>query len=238
MKILKSLLLLLLITTISCSSEGDRFPIEKPYWTPEDYFLVIPETSIVVEKLVDPNNYLIVLNDTQLGLTHKNKVATAFFTRYKDISDIYYKRDRKDNFVYENEMLAVYGWGLGLQMYYFKLGNDNVIKGSDDPNSNDVQRLVNSNISTLIGNYSYYLDFINDEDSFSKKGLTRFSKIMDLRFSELVETYPKANYFSLKNKLKLLGNKAKNSEVKAVFIKIEKLITEKQKVEKEVEVSL
>jgi len=238
-------LIILVITlfTISCSEQANKFPIEKPYWTPSDYSSVIntikylgepeeepptfndPETRLVIEKLTDENNYLVVVNDDQLGLKHRNEVVSDFFEKYRNMSSIYYVRDRKDDFVYEKEMLAVYGFGLGLQLQYFKIGNEEIAQGSDDPNSDHVRSVIDSNVLSLINNY---IDLMNDEKSFSEEGLETFSKIIDKHFLKLVNTYPNANYYNLKNKLKLIEKKITSNKVKESLQNIQKLIAEKE----------
>ena len=247
MKQVKFLITLtIIIFSISCSDKGNKFPVDKPYWTPSDYNLVIntikylgepeeglptfndPETRLVIKKLTDENNYLIVVNDDQLGLKHKNEVASDFFEKYRNMSSIYYVRDRKDDFVYEKEMLAVYSFGLGLQLQYFKIGNEEIAQSSDDPNSAQVRNVLNSYVLSLINNYNNYIDLMNDEKSFSEEGLEAYSEIIDKHFLKLVNTYPKANYYNLKNKLKLIEKKITSSKVKESLQNIQELITEKE----------
>ena len=247
MKQVKFLITLTIITlSISCSDKGNKFPVDKPYWTPSDYNSVIntikylgepeeepptfsnPETRLVIEKLTDGNNYLVVVNDDQLGLKHKNEVVSDFFEKYRNMNSIYYVRDRKDDFIYEKEMLAVYDFGLGLQLQYFKIGNEEITQSSDDPNSAHVQNVVNSNVLTLINNYNNFIDLLNDEKSFSDEGLQTFSEVFDKHFNTLVNTFPKANYYTLKNKLKLIEKKIVSNRVKESLQGILKLISEKE----------
>src|SRR5689334_2877717 len=86
---------------LSACAKQSKFPIEKRYWTPEDYTNAIaqiqyttpegeqyprfinPETSIIIKKLVDPQNYEVILDDNQLGLNHRNEVAQQFFDEYR-----------------------------------------------------------------------------------------------------------------------------------------------------------
>ena len=48
-------------------------------------------------------------------------------------------------------------------------------ESADDPSSSKVKRNLNSNIKTLIGNYTIYLDEINNEKAFSEKGKSKFA---------------------------------------------------------------
>lgn len=140
MKIIKyAFLAIICLTITNCKTEEHEFPLDKRYWEVQDYDKVNlelrfghnddeklptfdnPEKRIIVEKLTDHQNYNVVLDDKELGLKHRNDVATKFFEQYKDMSQIYTARDRKDNYLYDIEMLAVEHFGLGLQLKYFKL---------------------------------------------------------------------------------------------------------------------
>jgi len=176
-------LAILMMVGISCETEKHKFPLAKRYWTPEDYVSIIrelkygyksdeklprfndPNTRVIVEKLTDQQNYKVVLTDSELGINYKNERATAFFERWRDMNGIYDAVDRKDLYMYEKEMLAVWHFGLQLQLYYFKLGNDLILKEADDPKSKRVQQSVNSNANTLIENFAIYLNEVNRESS-------------------------------------------------------------------------
>jgi len=223
-KILTLAIISLIIT--SCSSEKKKFPLNKKYWDTSDYANVTrtlkygfennaklptfdnPETRIIIEKYTNPQNYLVILDDNELGLKHRNKIGETFFYRWKDMSTVYSKRDRKDNFIYEKEMLAVYHFGLGLQQRYFKLGNDDILQGADKPD--DAKGTINSNIGTLISNYQNYLDLINDENSLSESGKQIYSEGLIKYYTELINLYPKANYSSAKSKKKKKKEKSKS----------------------------
>ncbi len=211
-------LVVVFLNLVNCSSDKHKFPIDKRYWDTQDYADVIrtlsygydsdeklptlndPETRVIVEKLTDTQNYIVVLNDQELGLKYKNEVATKFFTRWKDMQNIYLAIDRKDQYIYDQEMIAVWQFGLDLQLHYFKLGNDQILEGADDPNSTRVKNAINSNINTLINNYIIYLDLINEENALSVEGKNKFSQGIDKHFTALVELYPKANYSALEKK--------------------------------------
>ena len=170
-KIKLILLIVISIILTNCNTDKHKFPIDKRYWTTKDYVSVIyefrygyksdeklptfddPKNRIIVEKLTDQQNFAIILDDNELGIKHRNDVAESFFMRWKDMHNIYQAVDRKDKYIYDKEMLAVWQFGLGLQLKYFKLGNDNVIKNADDPESSYTKNSVNSNVNTLIKNY-------------------------------------------------------------------------------------
>ena len=77
---------------------------------------------------------------------------------------------------------------------YFKLGNDEIKQRSDDPNAINVSQTVNSNVNTLIGNYMFYLNEINNEKSYSNIGLDLIAKGIDQYFTDLVNLYPNSDY--------------------------------------------
>jgi hypothetical protein len=245
-----TLILFIFLIITSCDKKNESFPIDKRYWTVEDYKNVVlelkfgiekdeklpslsdPETKIIVEKLIDSQNYEIVLDDKELGLKHKNEVAQGFFDAWKDMTTIYNETDRKDNYLYEIEMIGVYKFGLGLQLYYFKLGNDEIIESEDDPNSEQVQNIINRNVNTLIGNYTAYLNLINEESSFSENGINSYAQGIDDFFPELINNNPNGDYSEMENKITLLEKKCNSQVIKTSLKNIQELIDSKKSKEK------
>ncbi len=248
------LVLLLAVLFISCDKKNESFPLDKKYWDLEDYKAVVlelrfgykedeklpsfsdPETKPIVDKLTDQQNFEVILDDNALGLKHKNEMAQQFFDVWKDMATIYNATDRTDKYVYEQEMLAVYKFGLGLQLRYFKLGNDEIIASADDPNSEKVKRNVDSNVSTQIRNFSLYLDNVNEENAFSADGLNSLADGIDAFFPKLIETYPNADYSGLAEKIALLVKKTKSERIKTSLENLQKLIDSKNKTQEVVEV--
>ncbi|WP_299215399.1 hypothetical protein [uncultured Dokdonia sp.] len=236
----------LCITLTSCKTEEHEFPLDKRYWDVNDYDNVIlelnygyesdeklptfnnPETRIIVEKLTDQQNFKIVLDDNELGLKHRNDVAEKFFKEWRDMNNIYDAIDRKDQYLYDKEMLAVWHFGLELQRSYFKLGNDQIKESADDPNTAGVKNSINSNVGTLIKNYLIYLDEINNENAFSEDGKIAFAKGIDIYFSKLIELYPDANYNGMKNKAELMLKKSESDKIKTSLNKLIELIKSKE----------
>ncbi|WP_452227666.1 hypothetical protein [Lacinutrix sp. MEBiC02404] len=243
------LLALVFLTLTNCETEKNEYPLDKRYWDITDYKDVIlnlrfgyeddekkptfdnPEQRIIVEKLTDEQNFKIVLKDNELGLKHRNDVATEFFERWKDMHQIYQATDRKDKYVYDIEMLAVWQYGLSLQLDYFKLGNDLIRESADDPNSSRVENNINSNVRTLIGNYTIYLDEINEEKAFSEKGRTKLAEGIDKYFTQLIELYPDANYSGMKKKAELMLKKSESDKIKSSLTKLIELIDSKKNTE-------
>lgn len=247
MKLIKyAFLAIICLTLTNCKTEEHEFPLDKRYWDTGDYDKAVlelrygykddekkptfdnPETRIIVEKLTDHQNYKVVLEDKELGIKHRNDVATAFFNEWKDMNQIYTATDRKDKYLYDKEMLAVWQFGLGLQLGYFKLGNDQILESADDPNSSRVKNQVNSNVSTLIKNYLIYLDEINNEDAFTEEGKTKLAEGIDTYFTELIELYPNANYSGMENKADLMLKKSQSSKIKSSLTKLIELINSKK----------
>lgn len=249
LKIKTLILTILTFTLISCSDENDKFPLDKRYWDTMDYVNVTrelkygyeadehlptfnnPETRAIVEKYTDHQNFNVVLDDKELGTKHRNKVAEDFFNRWKDMTTVYQATNRQDKYLYEQEMLAVEHFGLDLQLKYFKLGNDELMEDSDDPNSSRTRNAVNSNIKTLISNFNQYLDEVNNEDAFSEEGKKLFSKGLSEYFTELIEIYPSANYSVMAKKINLMLKKTNSSDVKNSLNKINDLIKSKESAE-------
>ena len=245
------LIALISLTIISCNTEKHKFPLDKRYWDLNDYDDVVlelnygyeadeklptfddPETRIIVEKLTDQQNFSVVLDDNELGLKHRNDVAEKFFSEWKNMNNIYNALDRKDQYLYDKEMLAVWHFGLGLQLKYFKLGNDQIKENADDPNSSRVKNNINSNVSTLIKNYLIYLDEINNEKAFTEEGKIKLANGIDKYFPALIELYPNANYSGMQNKAELMLKKAESDKIKSSLKKLIELIGSKSKKETE-----
>lgn len=237
-------LIIIIISAVSCNKEND-FPIDKRYWDTLDYADAIrklkfidtsekelpkfdnPDTRIIVEKLTDQENFKVVLDDKELGLKYKNKQSNLFFSRWKDMNSIYALTDRTDKYLYELEMLEVWHFGLALQLRYFKLGNDAISQNSDDPNSMGVKSNIDSNVQTLISNFSIYLDEINNEKSYTIKGESKFADGLTKYFSELISIYPNANYSSWNNKIDLMLVKTQSEEIKKALQELKKDINDK-----------
>ncbi len=229
----------------NCNDNNSKYPIDKRYWDAMDYANVIrelkygyesdeivpsyndPENRIVFEKLVDQQNFKVVLDDEELGKKHRNEISSDFFMRWKDMNTIYRQTDRKDNYVYDRELIEVWHFGLSLQLRYFKLGNDVIAESSDDPNSGQAGRIINSNVRTLLSNFNNYLDEVNNEKAFSKEGKELISKGIDVYFTELVDLYPKANYKGMQRKIELLQKKTKSENIKTSLVKLNELIKSK-----------
>ncbi|PZW42338.1 hypothetical protein LX95_00648 [Mesonia algae] len=247
MKLIKyAFLAIICLSLTNCKTEEHEFPLDKRYWNTADYDKAVlelrfgykddekkptfdnPETRLIVEKLTDHQNYKVVLDDEELGIKHRNEVATSFFNEWKDMNQIYNATDRKDKYLYDKEMLAVFKFGLGLQLKYFKLGNDQIRENADDPNSSRVKNNINSNVGTLISNYLIYLDEINNEDAFTEEGKTKLAEGIDTYFTELIELYPNANYSGMKNKAELMLKKSQSSKIKSSLTKLIELINSKK----------
>ncbi|WP_375587416.1 hypothetical protein [Flagellimonas aurea] len=240
-----TLLILACIGLCNCKKENEhQFPLEKRYWDENDYKEVVfelkyaydedeklpafdnPNTRPIVEKLTDQKNFEVVLEDQELGLKYKNRIAEKFFKEWQEMSDVYSSTDRKDQYPYEKEFLAVWHFGLGLQLKYFKLGNDYIIENADDPNSRNIKNKVESNVKTLIRNYMIYLDLVDNENSFSKEGKEIYARGIDKYFTELHTLYPNSNYSEMKRKSELMLEKSNSAKIQSSLKELLEVITE------------
>ena len=244
MKLIKftPVLLFLSLFLFSCNNLEDTYPINKRYWDTEDYDNVVrklrfgiepdeklpslntPDKKVVFEKLVDDQNYKIVLDDSKLGIKYRSEKATEFFDSWKGMNQIYRATNRKDQYLYDKELLKVWHFGLGLQLRYFKLGNELITENADDPNSIKAKRNRKSNIQSLIGNFNIYLDEINNENAFSEEGKKLLSQGIDIYFSKLINQYPKADYSSMEKKIELMKKKTESDTIKNSLNKISEKI--------------
>ncbi|TRZ43992.1 hypothetical protein [Robertkochia solimangrovi] len=243
-----NLILLLLTCFISthCTTEKHQFPLDKRYWDLVDYEASIlelnygydtdeklpnfndPETRLIVEKLTDHQNFKVVLDDEELGLKHRNEYAQKFFTQWKNMSKIYKDQDRKDQYLYDKEMLAVWHFGLDLQVRYFTLANTEIKESADDPNASKVSYTLNKNLESMINNYLIYMDELNNEKAFSEEGKEILAEGIDTYFTELVEIYPEANFDKMKKKAELMLKKSESDKVKSSLERLIDLIDSKK----------
>jgi hypothetical protein len=249
MKTLKTLFILVCFAAVisGCKNESP-FPVEKRYWTPQDYSDVAftlnykipkghpyprfsdPETALVVQKIVDPENYKVILDDGELGLNYRNDMSQEFFNSYRELHKVYLVMDIQDKYVYPEELIAVEKWGLGLQIKYFKLGNDRIIEQSDSPEAARNSGAIKSNEQSLVKNFILYLDNVSEEKYFSSHAPLLADGITE-HFFQLIETFPNANYNPMLAKAELMVKKTTVPEIKSA---LEKLISRIQSMKKAV----
>jgi hypothetical protein len=207
----------------------DNFPMEKRYWSPDDYDQVIteiryrtpdgdkfptitdPELGSVFKKLIDKENVSVVAEDEALGLKHRAKFTSAMFDEIRDLIQTYSVMDREDKFIYDVELVEVLKFNLFLQLHYFKLGNLEIVQESDDPEAYAVQDVLRSNERTIVSNFNLYLDFVNREKAFSDMAIASFSEGIDVYFKELINVFPKADTRPMKTKATAMAKKAESA---------------------------
>ncbi len=244
------LVLLLAMSFISCKTEKHNFPIEKEYWDVNDYEKVIfdlrftyennetkptfdnPNDRIVLEKLTNSKNYSIFLNDDNLNLNQKKKVASDFISQWKEMNKIYAITDTSDKFLYGKEMLEIWQFGLGLQLAAFNLKFDQILANSKDAQSEEVEDKIQATIAKLMINYDDYLNLAAKENSFYEKEKETYAKGINTYFKELIQVYPDIDYERLLKKATSILEVAKSSTIKTPLKNLIALInTQKDKAE-------
>lgn len=223
---------ILLLFLAACTEKvSDQYPINKRYWDDKDYTAVInrirvtkkdekkpcyadAEKAIVFTKLVDKENVSVVLEDSTLGISHRAGFAENMFNRYREMVELYQDQDREDKYIYPMELVDVQKFGLYVQELYFWMGNEDIKKQSDNPSDPEVQRVLKSNVQTLIGNYCLYLDNTKQEDGLTAEALSSYIEGLNKYFLELVDKYPQADYGVMKSKAEELSKRAKSANLK------------------------
>lgn len=242
------IVLLLAVNFISCKTEKHNFPIEKEYWDVDDYSKVIfdlrftyednetkptfdnPEQRIILEKLTNPENYKVHLNNNDLDLNQKIKIASDFISQWKEMNKIYAITDTNDKFLYGKEMLEIWQFGLGLQLTAFDLEFDRIIANSKDPLSEEVKEKIEPSMKELIRNYADYLNLAAKENSFYEKEKESYAKGLDIYFKQLIQVYPDADYDRLFKKATSILEDTKSSTIKTSLKNLIALInTQKNK---------
>ncbi|MFY7672308.1 hypothetical protein ACOSP6_14580 [Tenacibaculum sp. MEBiC06402] len=229
-------LLLLFITTfsiLSCTTNNHNYPIEKEYWDINDYDKAIldlrfgyqanepkptldnPEKRIIVEKLIDKQNYKIILDDSTINLRERNKFAHDFFDQWREMTSIYNEKGADNKYIYGKELLAVWHFGLEFHMEYFTIGNNAIHTFSANANNEKVINRVNHNMNELVKNFSNYMDLIKEEDAFYENEKEFFIKGIDTYFTKLIMKLPEANYERIEKKATSVLKKIKSKEIRA-----------------------
>jgi hypothetical protein len=239
----------LLFFTCCNSSEGSPdFPMDKKYWTADDYHTVNgtlftlnydkselpnlddPQTAAVFNKLVDTANISVVANDDQLGITYRGEFLKSMFQEYKDLVPKYSSLDKQDHYEYPREYVGILKFGLYLQVPYIQVGNEKILKESTNPDDEETKSVISSNKQVLIKNYNLYLDQINYEDRFNEKSLSEYSQGIEEYFPKLItQILPDGDYSETLELVQNLLKKAKNTAVVQELQKIEALITNQVK---------
>ncbi|SNR16416.1 hypothetical protein [Tenacibaculum jejuense] len=217
---------------ISCSTEKHNFPVNKEYWDVNDYDKVIfdlrytyegnetkptfdnPEQRIVLEKLINPENYKKFLDDAKLDLNQKNQIASEFLSQWKDMNQIYNVTNTNNRYLYGKEMLEIWQFGLGLQLAAFDLKFDQVLANSKNVEDKELDDKIKPSIKKLIINYDDYLNLAAKENSFFEKEKETYARGIDKYFKELIQVYPDADYDRLLKKAMVMLERAESTTIK------------------------
>ncbi|NBW38197.1 MAG: hypothetical protein EBR30_24875 [Cytophagia bacterium] len=215
--------LLAFVSVLLLAACTSRFPVDKPYWTDEDYRAVWlelysmskdeelprfsnPETNEVIRKIITPQNYEVVLEDSELGLNYRNEVSQKFFDHIRSIIDLYGQMDVQDKFVYAEELAELRNFFLGFQIVYFKIGNENIANQSDD------RQTIKRNEQTIINNFNSYLEDLRREKTYGNHAAI-LGKGVSTHFSKLIMTFPTADYSGMLAKAKAIREKVQTPEI-------------------------
>lgn len=242
----KSLQFFLLIPIIlSCKSKYSEIPMEKRFWDPNDYNIVIYsieyltpegesfptlsdlETAPIFRKLVDKENVSIVTGDTSLGLRHRTEFASEMFKEYGKLARVYYRMDRQDKFIYDQELVEILKFGLYVQKIYFNLGNEKIRQEADDPNVSRIKVILDSNEESLTNNYNNYLDLINNETAMGEVALNSFAEGITEYFPLTIKDFPNGDFKTMLKKVNDMLKKVTNEPVKKALSDLKILLEEK-----------
>jgi hypothetical protein len=231
-----------------CSSDPlAEFHMEKRFWTPEDYSAAMsliqfhttpgqkmagyssPDRKAVFAKLMDVNNFKVVLDDTVLGLKHRGEFSVQMFQSYKDMHTMYSVLDNQDKYIYPQELVDITDFGMQLQIYYFKLAIDKLRKDADDPKDPEILNLIRLNSQAIVDNFTMNLEIANKESAFTAEAMSKFASSVDVNFKRLLEVFPSANYSDMLGKSKLMLEKTKTKELKEVLTKLVATLEAKMK---------
>ena len=236
----------IILSNCGGNKETSAYPMQKKYWTPDDYVAVNeeltslkynnkelpnlenPDLAPVFKKIADTTNFSIVANDNQLGLEHRKDFLSKLFEQYRDLVEAYQGTDRSDKYQYPLELVEIEKFGLGLQIYYTETGNEAIINNADDPKEAQVVNIVNQNKNIVIHNYDLYLEIINHEDRFSDQALASYSDGLKTFFPKMInDVAPDGDYSDMLVTIDNMLKKSKNETIIAQLQNIQNLIKSK-----------
>jgi hypothetical protein len=215
----------------------ENYHMEKKYWGIEDYDAAftelrkIPEgqklpnysdaiTAMVFSKIIDINNVSVVVEDTTLGISHRTKFATEMLDYYRTLCDYYGKLDREDKFIYPSEMVDIVIFGVYIQIYDFKLGNENILKESINPNNYETKDVLSTNAQTIVDNMRLSIDYCKKENALTPDACHRLAIGLDKYLPLLFKYFPSASYSELKSQVEMLLSTVKSNEIKQMLLKV------------------
>jgi hypothetical protein len=237
----------LFITTLftfqGCDSEPtDIYHVQKRYWDASDYknalslikyhtsnteklpCYSVPTNTPAFLKLIDVNNFKVIMEDKELGIKHRQEFSIVMFDNYQDMLEVYQLLDNQDKFIYPKELALIMNFGLEFQISYFKLGNEKIKKESDNPNAPEIKNLLQTNEQTLIDNFTIDLSFVKSEKAFSTEALAIYSEGIDKYFKQLITEFPDGDYTEMLSKTNLMQEKAETTIVKKTLTNLVALI--------------
>jgi len=244
-----SVILLFVVLIYSCGSKlPDSYHMEKRYWDVSDYNEAVeyikslpinegrprindPLTAPVFIKLVDAQNVSIILNDSSLGIKHRNEIAVQFFNISLDIIESYKFLDKQDKYIYPLELVKAIEFGLNTQLLYFKVGNQEIIKNAINPEASDVKNILVGNEQTIANNFNNDILFLTKEDALNNAAITEYSEMINICFAKLIKEFPQANYSEMRSSAQTLTQKVKSAELKKALANLVDLIDNNNKKE-------
>jgi hypothetical protein len=231
------------ILTISCGKKEENYPIDKQVWEIDDYknaaqeikygtaedekYPTLAENPEVFKRLTDKNAVDNILNDETLGLSYRQKYSEELFDVWRTLVEAYSAKDRQDKYIYPMELVKVRDWGYHLQIKYFKLGNDGILKDAVDTNDLAVQNVVRSNEQTAVDNFETGISFLTDEDALTTDAVNEYSNVLTENYIVLANTFKTADYTEMISAIDNISKKIKSnnlkqslSEIKAVLVKV------------------
>lgn len=226
------------ILAISCEKKSEAFPVDKQVWEIEDYqaaaqeikygtpedekYPTLIENPEVFTKLTDKSAVDKILDDETLGLSYRQKYSEDLFDVWKTLVEAYSVKDRQDKYVYPTELVKVRDWGYHLQIKYFKLGNDGILKDAVDPNDLAVQNIVKTNEQTAVDNFETGISFLTDEDALTTEAVKEYSAVLEDNYIALANTFKTADYTEMISVIDNISKKIKSDDLKQSLSEIKK----------------
>lgn len=234
--LLKLICLLLLLN--SCKKENQDYPMEKPVWDMTDYenvkteilfgtpegekFPGFSQNTEVFLRLTDKTSISKILDDNSLGIQYRQEYSEKLFNLWRDLVEGYSTLDKQDKFIYPMELVKLRDWGYYIQIKYFKLGNEEILKKA--VSEDDVKSVLNENEQTVVNNFIHGISFLTQEHALNEEAAQEYAKILKDNYTLLIETFPNADYLHMESTIDDILKKVKTNSIKESLNEIKKAI--------------
>ncbi len=184
--------------------------LKKDYWTPSEYLTILyyiahsesvedypnfdnPDNVATIRKLLDTENFKVILEDEKLSLKERCDAGQEFFERSNKMI-VLYEITKDDKFTYDEEFAEILYFSGLVWIAEIKTMNAYIAERTDIKSSEEIASAIQSNEKTCLRNFRTYLKYTRDEHKFGKAALKKYIQGINDHFPEAINTFPGADY--------------------------------------------